>query len=46
MKENLNKNNNNQSKKKDKVKSLDFINFYHKDKYLFRIIDQTKSIKK
>ena len=46
MKENLNKNNNKNTKKKDKVKSLDFINFYHKDKYLFRIIDQTKSIKK
>ena len=46
MKENMNKNNNKQSKKKDKVKSLDFLNFYHKDKYLFRIIDETISIKK
>ena len=46
MKENLNKNNNNQSKKKDKIKSLDFINFYNKDKYLFRIIDETKTVKK
>ena len=46
MSENLNNKVNKERKHKSKVKSLDFLKFYEKDRNLFRIIDQTKNVKK